>query len=195
MKRLKIINYKYPILLFIIMTSFFTVHIVRAVTAVSPEPGSEGDPVVSQSYVDSKISGITAKLDAADSTISDLTKKLSEAEVKINKLTSENEEMSKQLTEIDPESFKFQPLELKAGQKLLAGASTEIVVRSGSAKAISGTYGGLSDITAAQSADLTTGAPIALNHLLLSSRDDGRGITAVKGCWLIVKGTYKITDK
>jgi hypothetical protein len=24
------------------------------VTAVSPEPGSEGDPVVSQSYVDSK---------------------------------------------------------------------------------------------------------------------------------------------
>ncbi len=195
MKRSKIFNYKYTILSFVIITSFFTVHIVRAVTAVSPEPGSEGDPVVSQSYVDSKISGITAKLDAANSTISDLTKKLSEAETKISKLTSENEQMSKQLKELDPESFKFQPLELKAGQKLLTGASTEIVLRSGSAKAISGTYGGLSDITAAQSADLTTGAQIALNHLLLSSRDDGRGITAEKGCWLIVKGAYKITDK
>jgi hypothetical protein len=42
---------------------------------------------------------------------------------------------------------------------------------------------------------LTTGAQIALNHLLLSSRDDGRGIIAEKGCWLIVKGAYKITDK
>ncbi|KNY27390.1 hypothetical protein [Pseudobacteroides cellulosolvens] len=195
MKRSKIFKYKYPILLVVIMTSFFTVHIVRAVTAVSPEPGSDGDPVVSQSYVDHKISEIGAKLETANTTISDLTKKLTEAGEKINKLTAANETINKQLKEIQPDSFKFQPLELKAGQKLLAGASTEIVLRSGSAKAISGTYGGLSDITAAQSADLTTGAPIALNHLLLASRDDGRGITAVKGCWLIVKGTYKIADK
>lgn len=195
MKRSKIFKYKYPILLFIIMTSFFTVHIVRAVTAVSPEPGTDNDPVVSQSYVDQKVGEIAAKLETANTTISDLTKKLTEASDKIAKLTVSNDAMSKQLKDVNPESFQFQPLELKKGQKLIAGASTEIILRSGSAKAISGTYGGLSDITAAKSADLTTGAPIALNHLLLVSRDDGRGITAVTGCWLIVKGTYKIADK
>jgi uncharacterized coiled-coil protein SlyX len=177
------------------MTSFFTVHIVRAVTAVSPEPGTDNDPVVSQSYVDQKVGEIAAKLETANTTISELSKKLSEAGEKVNKLTEANDAITKQLKEIKPDSFKFQPLELKAGQKLIAGASTEIILRSGSAKAISGTYGGLSDITAAKSADLTTGAPIALNHLLLVSRDDGRGITAVTGCWLIVKGTYNITDK
>jgi uncharacterized coiled-coil protein SlyX len=195
MKRSNIVKYKYPILLVIIMTSFFTVHIVRAVTAVSPEPGTDNDPVVSQSYVDQKVGEIAAKLETANTTISELSKKLSEAGEKVNKLTEANDAITKQLKEIKPDSFKFQPLELKAGQKLIAGASTEIILRSGSAKAISGTYGGLSDITAAKSADLTTGAPIALNHLLLVSRDDGRGITAVTGCWLIVKGTYNITDK
>jgi uncharacterized coiled-coil protein SlyX len=195
MKRSNIVKYKYPILLVIIMTSFFTVHIVRAVTAVSPEPGTDNDPVVSQSYVDQKVGEIAAKLETANTTISELSKKLSEAGEKVNKLTEANDAITKQLKEVKPDSFKFQPLELKAGQKLIAGASTEIILRSGSAKAISGTYGGLSDITAAKSADLTTGAPIALNHLLLVSRDDGRGITAVTGCWLIVKGTYNITDK
>ncbi|MDP4179975.1 MAG: hypothetical protein Q8942_02660 [Bacillota bacterium] len=201
MKRSRLFKYKYFMLLLIIMTCFFTVHIVKAVTAATtattatPDPGSDSDPVITQSYVDQKIAELGVKLDAANTTINDLTQKLSDSNQKIAKITEANDLLNKQIKDIDPESFKFQPVELKAGQMLIAGASAELIVRSGQAKAIAGKFGGLSDITAAKGTDLGAGAAIADNHLLLVSRDDGRGIKAVTGCWLIVKGTYTIKDK
>ncbi len=171
--------------LFVIL-SFIFVHIVSAVTA---DPGTDNDPIVSQSYVDQKIKELTdsvnAKVYGDNAAITELTKKVEE-------LKASNSALTKQLSEMKPEAFKFQPVELKAGQQLIAGESAEIVMRSGKAKAIAGTNGGLSDITAASSTDIKTGATIPLNHLLLSSRDDGRGINAVKDTWIIIKGTYTI---
>ncbi len=180
---MKVLRFKHVIFIIIIVViSFLFVHIVSAVTA---EPGTEADPVVSQSYVDQKVTELTAKLDAANTAIGDLTKKISSLE-------AANEALSKQLKEVQPDAMKFQPVQLKAGQQLSAGESVEIILRSGKAKAIAGTYGGLSDITAASSEDIKTGVNIPLNHLLLVSRDDGRGITAVTDSWIIIKGTYTI---
>lgn len=121
-----------------------------AVGAETYEPGSENDPVVTKSYVDSKIAAISS----------------------------------------DGEGFVFQPVSLDAGDKLIGGEGTEIILRSGEAKAITNGTNGISDLTSGK--DLSQGAAISQNHLLLVPRADGRGISAVTGTWVLIKGSYTI---
>lgn len=111
-----------------------------AVWAAGDAPGSEGDPVVSKSYVDEKTS--------------------------------------------------FSPVQLAEGQRLIGGEGAEIILRSGEASAIDNGENGVSDLTAG--ADLMSGAPVGLNHLLLVPRDDGRGIAALTEVWVMVRGNYEI---
>lgn len=103
-------------------------------------PGSEQDPLVSRSYVDSKM--------------------------------------------------RMTVVEVPAGKKLLGGAGTEMVVRSGSATAIDTVLGGLSDVTGAK--DLRKGDAAPANHLLIVPRDDGRGILAMTSLFVMVRGSYTI---
>ena len=84
----------------------------------------------------------------------------------------------------------YTPLQLTAGQRLIGKEGTEIILRSGEATAIDNGANGISDITAG--ADLMTGTQVALNHLLLVPRSDGRGITAVTDIWVMIRGDYTI---
>lgn len=84
----------------------------------------------------------------------------------------------------------FQPVSLDAGDKLIGGEGTELILRSGEAKAITNGANGVSDLTSGK--DLTQGATISQNHLLLIPRADGRGISAVTGAWVLIKGSYTI---
>ncbi|GAE87367.1 hypothetical protein [Acetivibrio straminisolvens] len=59
--------------------------------------------------------------------------------------------------------------------------------------AIGGEGGGLSDITSGTGADINTDDEVPLNHLLLVSRDDGRGLRVTsEKAWVLVKGPYTI---
>jgi hypothetical protein len=163
---------KSGILTLVIVLGIALVHIVQIVNAAATaEPGSEEDPLVSQSYVDEKINSLKASLD---------------------EMTKQYEESQEQLNEI--ESYgKFVPLELTKDQVLIAGESAEIILRGGKAMAIGGEGGGLSDITSGSGADVNTDQEVPLNHLLLISRDDGRGIKVVsEKAWVLVKGPYTI---
>lgn len=84
----------------------------------------------------------------------------------------------------------YSPISLTAGQKLIGGEGTEIILRSGEATAIDNGANGVSDIT--QGVDVMTGGMIYTNHLLLVPRNDGRGITAVTDIWVMIRGTYTI---
>jgi hypothetical protein len=81
-------------------------------------------------------------------------------------------------------------VELGAGQKLIAGAGTEIIVRGGSAVIIDSELGGLCDVT--EGKDLRKGEPAPANHLLLVPRDDGRGIQAIGAAIVMVRGAYTV---
>ena len=113
---------------------------VSCAVAAGSTPGSDGDPLVSQSYVDAKTT--------------------------------------------------YTPIQLTAGQSLIGKEGTEIILRSGEATAIGNTENGISDVTGG--ADLMTGTPVQLNHLLLTPRDDGRGIKAVTDIWVMVRGEYVV---
>lgn len=108
--------------------------------AATNQPGSELDPVVTKSYVDSRTS--------------------------------------------------YSPISLTAGQKLIGGEGTEIILRSGEATAIDNGANGVSDLTIGT--DLMTGSQVGANHLLLVPRNDGRGITALTDIWVMVRGSYTI---
>ncbi len=152
-------------------------------TADGAEPGSEADPIVTLSFVDKKIEQIKYYIDSNlnfnREEIDDMMLELEEMDEIINDL---KEKVENALT--------FKVVEMKKGQILLSGEGAEIIVRSGKTTAIYGKNGGLSDITAAK--DLKDGEAIILNHMLISSRDDGRGIKAGDGVFLIIKGSYML---
>ncbi|ASS73900.1 hypothetical protein CIG75_02190 [Tumebacillus algifaecis] len=134
-------------------------------------PGSAEDPIVTKSYVDSKIASLgsgggnpgggTPGGNPGGSTTP--------------------------ISGVDT----FKVIQLKTGQTLKGGEGTEIIVRSGSVTAIASSSGGLSDVS--NSADLAEGAQVPANHLILVPRADGRGIKAVANDpYIMVRGTYTI---
>jgi len=132
-----------------IILSVFAV--TAAVSAAADPPGSQGDPVVTKSYVDSQIAQIRGE---------------------------------------GGTSGTFIVVEVRAGQKLLGGGGTEIILRSGEATAIDNGANGIADITDGK--DLMTGHVVGLNHLLLVPKDDGRGLHAITDLFVMVRGPYSI---
>ena len=128
------------------------------------DPGSAGDPVVTKSYVDAEIVALKAEITALKAGIEGSAGSGGGA--------------------------VFTAINIKAGQKLIGGAGTEMILRSGEAYAIDNGKDGVSDVTAA--ADIAGGKAIAANHLLIVPRDDGRGIGATTDLWVMVKGAYSI---
>ncbi len=84
-------------------------------------------------------------------------------------------------------------VQLAAGQRVIAGESCEIILRSGTASVTlsAESLGGISDITAG--VDLAAGVSVDTNHLLLVPRNDGRGILITSEiAFIMIKGEYTI---
>ena len=84
----------------------------------------------------------------------------------------------------------FTPVQVTAGQSVIGGEGTEIILRSGEAAVIADGANGISDLTQGQ--DLKGGTPVRENHLLLVPRSDGRGITAVTDILVMLRGSYTL---
>lgn len=186
-----------------VLLVFAAIPVVQAVTS---GPGSDEDPLVTQGYVDEAdeqlkalISALKEENNQLKSTVASLTARIGKLETGVSSGGTQSGELQKQLEDMEllvkmlSDESKFTVLELQAGQKLIAGASAEIIVRSGKATAIASVNGGLADITAATGKDLSTGQIVPNNHLILVSRDDGRGIKAIANkTFVLFKGTYRI---
>ncbi len=89
----------------------------------------------------------------------------------------------------------FEVITVPNGKKLIGDAGTEVIVRSGTAKAISvttnGIENGLQDVT--DGVDIKGNAQIVNNHLIIIPRKDGRGISITSdGVYVMVRGGYTI---
>jgi hypothetical protein len=86
---------------------------------------------------------------------------------------------------------QIQVVTLAPGRRLEAmSGGTEMILRAGTARAVSSPAGGLVDATAGR--DLGGGATVPPNHLLIVPRADGRGVTAVTETILMVRGAYAV---
>ncbi|KAB3533555.1 hypothetical protein [Alkaliphilus serpentinus] len=134
------------------------------------DPGSTEDPIVTQSYVEQRIQQLRFYVD----------EKLKE--IPNTSVVDDNETNS---------SSTYVVVELKAGESVIAGAGTEIIVRSGKVLAKDSPSGGLSDVTGA--VDIKKDQVVPANHLIIIPRDDGRGVKAEKNSFLLIRGAYQIT--
>ena len=152
-------------------------------------PGSEQDPIVTQSYVEQKTEQIKYYIDTL---IEKANGTYSAQDQEIAKLKAEIAELSAAVKNgAGVGSGRFEVVELKKNQILIAGEGAEIIPRSGKFSAIYGENGGLSDITSAK--DLKNAEEIVMNHMLIASRGDGRGLKALADkSFLIIKGPYTL---
>jgi len=197
------------VIAFICVTAAFT---AAHAAATSAQPGSEFDPLVKKSYVDEQIQKLSQKIGSGSSgsarpstgtgsgsvdeqvinnlrtDVSDLTSLIIEAYMRIQSLEKQNMELIRKVEELEQ---GFTVVEAAKGQRILLGAGAEVIVRSGEALAVQGELGGLADVTAAK--DLTGGMQITNQHLLISSRKDGRGLQVVSDVvFLLIRGGYTI---
>lgn len=149
-----------------------------AVFADDAVPGTAADPVVSKSYMDAQIDILKTQI----SSLQDRIDKLEE---------SGGGSPAAPTTPTTPaEAPKFEVVKVEAGKSVIGAASTEIILRSGTATAIAGASGGVSDVT--EGVDLSQDTAVTKNHLLIIPVDDGRGIQCTSVCYVMIKGDYTL---
>lgn len=141
---------------------------------INAAPGDNNDPIVVLSYLNLRFNELVEKYGL---------NKIAEHEKTIT-------ELNEKLKNAGTGSSTLEVVEIKVGESLIAGAGTEIILRSGNVNAIASSLGGLSDVTKA--IDIKHGAAVEPNHLLIIPRNDGRGVIAVTNAILLVRGEYKV---
>jgi len=167
------------VILIVIMTSGVLAVKPSIQSAAAASPGSDADPLVSKSYVDSKLSQLITMINgSAQST-------------DINAVTDKDALKREIIGELAAgQNSVFIPIRAVKGQIILGGEGSEIVLRSGRAAGYCGGENGMVDVTAG--AEVFNGSDIPLNHLLLVPRDDGRGVAVTSDeAWLVIKGVYQ----
>ncbi len=131
---------------------------------VVANPGSESDPLISQSYITSTL--------------------MPKIEEMIAEKVGSGGGGGVNATE------RFEVISMSAGQQMICEKGTELILRMGSCNIIATAKGGIADTTGGY--DLPNGAVMPSNHLLIVPLDDGRGITANNNVLVMVKGGYEI---
>ena len=177
---------KFIILATVSITMILFIMKTDAITSIAYEPGSEQDPVITQSYFDAAINQIKLQNQQLIQQYTDLMEKNRISELKIDA----QQKLIDELKNTAQTSDGFIAVQVLKNNKILAGNGTEIIIRSGKTSTIKGINGSMADVTAG--IDLKDGAAITNNHLLISSRDDGRGMRTITDVWILVRGSYKI---
>ncbi|MBU5440962.1 hypothetical protein [Paenibacillus sp. MSJ-34] len=140
-------------------------------------PGSADDPVVTKSYVDQQIQkALNGGLPVSN-----------------NGNEGQGSESGQTGDAGQSASKELQIVDVKVGEKLIAKAGTEFIVRAGKAVVHSPDENGISDLTDGK--DIKNGQAVTNNHLLLFPRD-GRGVMPdpgqKNGLTVMVRGNYEI---
>ncbi len=160
-----------PVFIFSLAVLFITFFSLGQVSGADSTkvPGSENDPLVTASWVEAKISERLRQLEGGG---------------------AGTQPPAGQPIYITLPAPTYQLVTVPSGRKMFTGAGTEIILRSGSAILMEGPGGGLSDLTAGS--NLSEGDYLARDHLLLSPKNDGRGIVAATNTIFMVRGDYNL---
>ncbi|MGG4216693.1 hypothetical protein ABEW32_00540 [Paenibacillus jamilae] len=159
----------------------------------SGQPGTADDPVVTKSYVDQKIAqaikgGVTASSTSSKTTSSTAPATSSTTS---NTTSSGTSNAAKSSTAEQSEALKV--VDVKPGQKLIAKAGAEFILRNGNAVVYSMDASGAIDITSGT--EIVHNQAVEKNHLLSFPRE-GRGIQVKEdqkfGLVVMVRGGYTV---
>lgn len=151
-----------------------------SVYAAKGDPGSSNDPLVTKSYVDSKI----AEVAVGSTSTAKLESKIDAQAQMIEILTQEMNALKQQ------KNSSYEVVSVPAGKSIIGAQGTEIIVRSGTGQVLASAGGGLQDMT--EGTDLLADSQVPRYHLVIVPREDGRGIYAEKDLIVMVRGGYNI---
>ncbi len=145
---------------------------ILATTVVSAaDAGSSSDPLVTKSYVDTKINELKAQIVALASNNTGNTTPTVETPAVSN--------------------AQYQVVLVPKGSKIIGGEGTEMILRSGTATIVSPTSNGLVNMTTG--VDALNGTSIPKNNLMIVPRADGRGFNVTSdNTNVMVRGNYEI---
>ncbi|KZE70218.1 hypothetical protein AV545_20470 [Paenibacillus jamilae] len=157
----------------------------------SGQPGTADDPVVTKSYVDQKIAQAVKGGVSSSSTSSKTASSTAPATNTTTSMSSVTSNAAKSSTVEQTEALKV--VDVKPGQKLIAKAGAEFILRNGNAVVYSMDASGVIDITSGT--EIVHNQAVEKNHLLSFPRE-GRGIQVKEGqkfgLVVMVRGGYTI---
>ncbi|MEW5919803.1 MAG: hypothetical protein AB1796_02385 [Bacillota bacterium] len=150
-------------------------------------PGSEQDPLVTASWVEAKLNAFAQALKEEQQERQKLEDRMRQIEGVERPLPAQP---GAPIRIVEPAPV-YTVVVVEAGKKMLTGEGTEFILRSGRARAVVPIEGtGLVNLTTGK--NLVDGDPIERDQLLLSPRDDGRGIITETQAIFLVKSKYRI---
>ncbi|MBE6022477.1 MAG: hypothetical protein E7231_04475 [Cellulosilyticum sp.] len=144
--------------------------------------GTKADPLVTKSYVDSKIAQLSGN--TGNSNNNDLAAKLEAQEELISVL-------SQQIAQLEAAQSGFEIVTVPAGSTIFGKQGSEMIIRSGEGTIVASAGGGVQDVT--DGVDLLGGTKAPNNNMLIIPRADGRGISANRTMVVMVRGGYTIS--
>ncbi len=188
-----------PVMLcsFLVMSLFVTQSYANDDT-----PGSSSDPIVTKSYVDEQIASILnsfgdySNTNNSNNSNSDNYLSNEQIEMLTNQIKSEiliqvEADVMNKLSDVQNTSPLHQPVQAFAGQTIIGGQGTEIILRSGEAVVYSSVENGVTNLTTG--INLNNGDDITWDNLLIVPRNDGRGVTVTTDhAWFMIRGDYEI---
>ncbi|OBA02470.1 hypothetical protein A9P44_23240 [Paenibacillus polymyxa] len=157
----------------------------------SGQPGTADDPVVTKSYVDQKIAQAVKGGVSSSSTSSKTASSTAPATNTTSSTSSGTSNAAKSSTVEQTEALKV--VDIKPGQKLIAKAGAEFILRNGNAVVYSMDASGAIDITSGT--EIVHNQAVEKNHLLSFPRE-GRGIQVKEGqkfgLVVMVRGGYTV---
>lgn len=155
---------------------------VTHIWAANNDAGSVSDPLVTKSYVDKLVDTLSKQISSGTTGTATQPTNMTEIYKYIDNKFADME---------TTKGASFVVVEVAAGKKIYGKASTEMILRTGKAKAIGNKTGeGISDVTSGK--DIKDGEDITANHLLIIPRDDSRGMLLEKKSYIMVKGGYSV---
>lgn len=165
--------------------------VLAAFVAIASEVGSQGDPLVTLSYLNEVF--LTQIMDSVDEKLAERSEQLSEQimeQIKNAKREILTELGSSYGDENGGTAISYMAVTLQEGQTLYGDAGCEVLLRSGSAACVSEgkSVPGLVDTTDGTS--INDGSALVQNHLYMMT--DRRGVLAQEEIVLLVRGDYTI---
>lgn len=164
--------------------------VLTAFVAIAAEAGSQGDPLVTLSYLNDTFLGqLLGKVDT------ELTRRNQTIQQEMDEsIEKAAQEILDQMDGVEmvgsAAAASYQAVTLSAGQVLYGSAGCEVMLRSGSATCVSADKStpGLVDITGGST--INDGSSLQTNHLYAMTAD--RGVKAADAVTLLVRGSYTI---
>ncbi|MGI5876860.1 MAG: hypothetical protein ACOX6X_08680 [Dethiobacteria bacterium] len=172
--------------LFLVFSSLLVVLVLVKAAGADQNviPGSEGDPLVTASWVE-------AKMEAFAQSLKNEQTERQKLEDRMRLLEGNGAERPFPGEGTHVVVPVYEVVVVPEDKFILTGAGTEIILRTGKASAVEGPFGdGLSNLTSG--VNLAQNDVVQRDHLIVSPRDDGRGIKTLTEAIFLIRGDYKI---